>query len=332
MRVPCVCSQIQKTSDSRNALDRRALLHLLALFCTGSVSSSLAIARLPAPSRVVAVGDIHGDMQALVDCLELSGLYSSSKSCWMGGDAVLVQLGDILDRGDDEASILDLFRKLKVQAADAGGAVVTMLGNHEVLNALGIMSFVSEAGQTAFGEDRVKAFWPGSPLARELSEWPVFAVIGDTAFCHAGVTLELAKRASEINSQAARWLRGEGTPSLPPVDLMPAPGKKSPIWMRELSNAPGLEPEQVDCDELRAALSVLGASRLVVGHTPQQQINSACDGRVFRIDLGMAKEMGGNVPETLEISDGQVNILTQRGERVPAAKRAARPRYASRSR
>ena len=36
---------------------------------------------------------------------------------------VLIQLGDILDRGDDEIAILSLLRSLDIQAKAEGGAV-----------------------------------------------------------------------------------------------------------------------------------------------------------------------------------------------------------------
>lgn len=36
---------------------------------------------------------------------------------------ILVQLGDILDRGDDEIAILSLLRSLNIQAKSIGGAV-----------------------------------------------------------------------------------------------------------------------------------------------------------------------------------------------------------------
>ena len=38
-------------------------------------------------------------------------------------DQVLVQLGDILDRGEDEIAILSLLRSLQIQAKEHGGAV-----------------------------------------------------------------------------------------------------------------------------------------------------------------------------------------------------------------
>ena len=47
-----------------------------------------------------------------------------------------------------------------------------------------------------------------------------------------------------------------------------------------------------------------GAARMVVGHTIQEAgINSACDDRVFRIDVGLSKGCGNGEPQVLEIID-----------------------------
>jgi hypothetical protein len=54
-----------------------------------------------------------------------------------------------------------------------------------------------------------------------------------------------------------------------------------------------------DCDALRRALDgIPGAERMVVGHTIQEQgINSACEERVYRIDVGMSRGCGDSDPE-----------------------------------
>ena len=60
-------------------------------------------------------------------------------------------------------------------------------------------------------------------------------------------------------------------------------------------------------------LAVLGARRLVVGHTVQPRISCACDCTVFRVDVGLSRAMGGGLPQALEIGvDGTVRVLAAR--------------------
>src|SRR5579862_5552978 len=57
--------------------------------------------QLPAPKRLVAIGDVHGDAAAARAVLRLAGAIDDHDA-WIGGDLVVVQLGDVLDRGDGE--------------------------------------------------------------------------------------------------------------------------------------------------------------------------------------------------------------------------------------
>ncbi len=56
-----------------------------------------------APSA--AVGDLHGDWQKAIDSLRAAKVIrvgEKEEIVWSGGDTVVVQLGDVLDRGDNE--------------------------------------------------------------------------------------------------------------------------------------------------------------------------------------------------------------------------------------
>lgn len=90
----------------------------------------------PPSSRIVAIGDIHGDIQALTTILRTAGLIDESKR-WAGGRATLVQTGDYTDRGEHVREVMDLLIGLESQARRAGGRAVILLGNHEVMNLLG---------------------------------------------------------------------------------------------------------------------------------------------------------------------------------------------------
>ena len=267
----------------------------------------------------MAIGDLHGDASAFRSTLKLAGLFDESLGGWIGGNAVLVQIGDVLDRGDDEFELLEFLRRLKSEAKLAGGVVITMLGNHEVLNAAGVSVYASprsaQRWQTRATTDRATAFLAGGELAAELATWPVACVVGETAFCHAGVTLAQARRGLEAgNREAAAWLLGESGSPLPPEMLWPqSPSSpRSPLWMRDLSSPPMAEPSAAACTETARALAQLGAKRLVVGHTVQPGgINAACRDSIYRIDVGLSSAMGGGAPQALEIQrDGTVRVLT----------------------
>ena len=131
-------------------------------------------------------------------------------------------------RPDEEAESLEIARaeyraallRLKRAAPQQGGAVVSLLGNHEVMNAAGITYMASARSAAAF-EDRATAFLPGTALATELSSWPVACIVGDTAFCHATLTLAQVEAGLQAgNAEASRWLLGGSPTGLPPDQLL----------------------------------------------------------------------------------------------------------------
>src|SRR5579862_9993037 len=70
---------------------------------------------LPAPKRMVAIGDLHGDLGGARAALRAAGAIDEADR-WIGGDLEVVQLGDVLDRGDDESKILELLERLDAEA------------------------------------------------------------------------------------------------------------------------------------------------------------------------------------------------------------------------
>ena len=83
--------------------------------------------RHAAAPRVVAVGDIHGDIIAARAALRAAGAIDD-KDHWSGGALIVVQTGDLLDRGNDEEAILEWFARLEGEAQKAGGAFIGLIG------------------------------------------------------------------------------------------------------------------------------------------------------------------------------------------------------------
>lgn len=298
--------------------------------------------------RVLAVGDVHGDADALRACLRLGELTDSAGN-WVGGKSVLVQCGDVLDRGKEDLECLLILDELRRKARESGGYVYTLLGNHELLNVRGEMSMVVNQGFHDFDrrlrphqdalmqgdwssvrrwpdhkQCRVAAMAPGGVGARLLADYHVAVCIGQTVFCHAGLTPDhlSSKSIEEYNREVRAWLLGEGEP---PEGLE---GRSSPVWTREYSHPPGAELFTDANNRLRHVLEQLGMVRMVVGHTIQPLgINGAAGGAIWRIDTGMSTALGGGIShaEVLEIgAGGNLRIITQSGcididERLPSS-------------
>jgi hypothetical protein len=128
---------------------------LLALSFILSCALS-AVAADKAPARIVAVADVHGDHDALVQLLQRAGLLDA-QSRWSGGNAVLVQTGDLVDRGPKVRPVLDFIMGLDEQARSHGGRVISLLGNHEAMNVTGDLRYVTpEIFATFAGPDSDK--------------------------------------------------------------------------------------------------------------------------------------------------------------------------------
>lgn len=83
--------------------------------------------------KIVAVGDLHGAYEYFVQILKGTKLIDENLR-WIGGETHLVQIGDVLDRGDGAKDIFDLAMRLEKEAEKAGGHVHMLIGNHEEMN------------------------------------------------------------------------------------------------------------------------------------------------------------------------------------------------------
>ena len=99
--------------------------------------------------RIVAVGDVHGDLNQLTALLREAGVIDR-RDRWSGGKAHLVQVGDVPDRGPDTRKIMDLLMRLESQAKRAGGYVHALIGNHEAMNLYGDLRYVIAEEFAAF--------------------------------------------------------------------------------------------------------------------------------------------------------------------------------------
>ena len=179
--------------------------------------------------RVVAIADVHGAYEAMVETLGNVGILNDSLE-WTGGESHLVIVGDLLDRGPRSRDALDLLMRIEGEAATAGGKVHVLIGNHESMNMIGDLRYVSNAEYAAFADDETwaqrdrwfrawarrdggdrasqrdrfdsefpkgffalrHAFGPQGRYGKWLLQKNIIAVINGTAFVHGGLPPEVA--------------------------------------------------------------------------------------------------------------------------------------------
>ena len=178
--------------------------------------------------RVVAISDIHGAFDAMVQTLNNASVIDDRQR-WIAGDTHLVVVGDLLDRGPDSRQAMDLLMTLEGQADAAGGMVHVLVGNHEVMNLVGDLRYVSGEEYAAFADEETtdereqwfqayaerlsieeadfearrfafddafppgffahrRAFSPTGQYGRWLLSQPMIVVINNTAFVHGGLS------------------------------------------------------------------------------------------------------------------------------------------------
>ncbi len=306
---------------------------------------------LPPVSRMIVIGDLHGDVGVLVKALKISGLIDKNLSFnnwnnfiknikWKGGNTVVIQTGDQVDhlrkngKKIDYGSSLKIFQLLELLHKEAvlkGGAVYSLLGNHEFMNLFGDDRYVSKNEFLEWGKtvkegkiNREKALKVGKysngkleigNLAQKLTcTRNIVLKIGDWIFVHAGILPEqldilmkneIGTYFDVINSLFREYMF-DGKVSQKKKNAI-YDGKNSVVWTREYD-----EPTKKTCNKLEKVLKVMNGKHMVIGHNIVDGIQSNCNGKLWSIDVGMSRSIDGNKIEVLEINNNK-NVKILRG-------------------
>ena len=271
---------------------------------------------LPAPARIVALSDIHGQYGLVRQLLRANGVIDAGDR-WSLGRDTLVVAGDVFDRGPQVTEALWLLYDLQRQAAEVGGAVHFVLGNHETMvlyddlryvnpKYLRVAELLGHAYPALHGPDTVIGQW--------LRSQPVLLRVGDTLFMHGGIApqnLDLVERQAETNADYRRSLGlAKAEVRQDPVFSRLYDGKTSPIWYRGYFNG------ELDTAQVVALADRLGVKRIVVGHTSMDHVSSFHGGRVIAIDSSIKNGESG---ELLFIEGDRLSRGLPDGSRRPLA-------------
>lgn len=260
--------------------------------------------------KIYAFGDIHGDLSAFLNVLKMANLINNQLN-WCGGKSHVVQVGDILDRKirtdeqsdeDSEFIIVNLIIKLKVQAFVSGGAFHTTIGNHELMNIMGIFDYVSPLGFKQFHNNpnlRKEYFKIGGPFCKNLSYfWNPIIKINNYLFCHGGITSTIANKypINIINNIMRDTLAGNAIHFKQSYfSELFLDNSSSILWNRTFSieNYKSSYYNMYLENELDKIFKKYNVSCLIIGHTPQEGgISYKFNNKVICIDTAMSEAFG----------------------------------------
>jgi hypothetical protein len=265
--------------------------------------------------RIVAVGDVHGAYDRFVAILRTAGVIDE-QSHWTAGKTHLVQLGDVLDRGPDSRKALDFLERLETEAAQAGGQVHALLGNHEVARMLGDFRLVTPGEYSAFvtadseavrqrfvdslpaatREDALKktplgfvemrlAFGPNGAYGKWLRTHQAVVKLNGVLFLHGGISPAVsALSCGVINDTVHEDLTTNLDKTLAaPLQTLTARAD-GPLWYRGLA-----EQDDTFAPDVADILSKQLARAIVIGHTvvTSGRISVRFGGTVVLTDTGM---------------------------------------------
>lgn len=189
--------------------------------------TALTLSTEIAPGDVIAVGDIHGRYDLLDLFLEKV----------QNTRAVIIFLGDIIDRGGQDIQVVERIRKLTEDPESEGlSNVFCLMGNHENM----LIDAVTGPMQSTLLWMQNGGNFDQYDVLTEHLEWfenlPIYMTIGETLFIHAG-----------------------HFPGKDPLDTINAGKTDKILWIREpfLSYGPEFEKWNPDLKQV------------IFGHTPK---------------------------------------------------------------
>jgi len=288
----------------------------------------VVLAEAEMPSKLIAVSDIEGNLIAFTSLLQAHGVIDGQYN-WTFGSNELVTVGDFMDRGDDVAAVLWLVQKLERDAADQGGRVTFILGNHESMNLRGNWKYAkpkykalaSRLGGSLNPKDSYKAFLNEQTyFGRWLRTRPSLVRRGEYLFVHGGLHPEIADlglNLSRINEAISRQL-GRNLMAKPGPDKIAnfLMGETGPLWYRGLVEDYDGE-DKLESRELNRILNGFEASRVVIGHSPVDEVSTDYNGRVIRIDVSHGTAPQSAKTQGLLIEEGKPFRIDAAGGKAP---------------
>ena len=266
--------------------------------------------------RIIVIGDIHGDIKRFKNILIDASIINNDLE-WIAQplNTFVVQVGDQIDSANrdinakeweilNDINMINFTDTLDKIAIPKGGRVISLIGNHELMNVIGNFSYVSKNSYTS---ERINLFKPQGILSNILGNRPIVLKIGEHFFCHAGIKKEHLELLSSYNKDISYineiWqsflLNNKIQISDKELFDMLILNDSGILWTRTFD----------DIEYIDDVLNKLNCSYIYTGHNLVDNIK-LYNNRIWQIDNGISRAFGKSYYQYLEIINGSFQIKT----------------------
>lgn len=266
--------------------------------------------------RIIVIGDIHGDISRFKNILYDSHIIDYNNN-WIAipHNTIVIQLGDQIDslnRYNDikewekntDIDIIYYTNYLDCIARAKGGRLISLIGNHELMNVIGDFNYVSK---NSLVNNRENLFKPTGIISQILAKRPLIIKIGKYLFSHSILSLEhilLIKRKNKTidyinliwkNYLINNKIKQQDKDILDNIII----GKNGLLWNRNINNK----------IKTKMLFDMMKIDYMFVGHSANDNIELV-DNQIWYCDNGISRSFGTNKYEYLEIIDNNIIIKT----------------------
>ena len=270
----------------------------------------------PQADRIVIIGDIHGDIKRFKNILIDASIINNDLE-WIAQpqNTIVVQIGDQIDSIDripeaeewevlTDINMLYFTNSLNKIAITKGGRVISLIGNHELMNVMGNFTYVSQKSNFA---SRHQFFEPQGTLSSILANMKVVVKIGDMIFCHAGIRkthLDLLDTKQKDISQLNIMWKSFMTNKIVNNDDVDIFNKiiindDGILWIRRTDTQ----------EDLDYVMQRLGCVYMFVGHSPVNNIQ-LIQSKIWYIDSFISRAFGSTSYQYIDVIGKQIIIKT----------------------
>jgi len=267
-------------------------------------------------NRIIVIGDIHGDIKRFKNILMDSKIINNNLE-WIAEppNTIVVQLGDQVDslnrNTNENWEVLSDFEmiyfteRLNDIAKIKGGGVISLIGNHELMNIIGDFSYVSPMNRNELRLNLFKA--KTGSIGLILAKRPLILKIKDLIFCHAKFELShlqiLKKYNKDIFYLNYIWKNylENGIVSMEDKEIFDKIilGNNGILWNRNENNI----------QETNILFNELNIRFMFLGHTALEKI-IVNDNQIIYCDTGISRAFGTNKYQYIDIINKNINIKT----------------------